>query len=558
MLKNSTTKVVTKTLCGPVLLLVSMMIYTVSSFASSSQHLEMNPRTPSAVTTADHSEFEELDQDFDYAPDVTEACLSCHNQASKQVHKTFHWTWRANVDGKPVGKGQNGFNNYCVAARGNKSCTQCHVGYGWRNDEFDFEAEELVDCLVCHDTTGTYKKAAISSGHPYYEDTMVGGAVQKAIDLKLVAQNVGMPGRENCLACHANGGGGNGVKHGDTDLSLVSPAAELDVHMSPDKLNFNCQTCHSTSGHEISGRYTDRKAFVDFDMDMGRHERKGKNVSCNACHGQRPHNEARIDNHTSKVACPACHIPEMARGPYPTKLSWDWSTAGKLKDGKPFTEDAIYDGATAHSYMSIKGTFTWGRNVIPSYRWYKGELIQKTLDDVIDPDQAPIDINPPTGNYSDPDARIWPFKIHRGNQPFDSVNNRMLPIKLYGRKGSGALWTEFDWAKALEAGAKANEKEYSGEYDFVRTNGYWPIKHMVAPKEQAVPCDECHSRNGRLNEVTDFYLVGRDSNLFVELFGALAIFGGLFSVIGHGSYRYLSARRRVAIAQTRKIKEGKE
>jgi octaheme c-type cytochrome (tetrathionate reductase family) len=531
------------------IVIFALLVCTNSAFAAPESEALNTSSSSNKTTTADHSQFEELNQEFDYAPDITEACLGCHNQASKQIHKTFHWTWGAMVDGKMVGKGQNGFNNYCVAAKGNPSCTQCHVGYGWRNADFDFEAEGNVDCLVCHDTTGTYKKAAATSGHPYYEDTKVGKTIQKAVDLTLVARNVGMPKRENCLACHANGGGGNGVKHGDTDMSLVDPSFELDVHMSSEKLNFTCQNCHSTSGHEIAGRYTDRKAFLDHEADMGRSDRAGKNVSCEACHGNVPHDESRLNHHVAKVSCPACHIPEMARGPYVTKLSWDWSTAGKLRDGKPYTVEEEFDGVEAHSYMSIKGSFTWGREVVPQYRWYKGELKQMTLDDVFDPDSAPIDINPPTGSYKDKDARIWPFKIHRGNQPYDTVNNRILPIKLYGRKGSGALWTEYDWGKALQAGADLNEKEYSGSYGFIRTNGYWPIKHMVAPKDKAVGCDECHSRNGRLSEVNDFYLVGRDSNKFIEAFGLVAVMGGLLGVAGHGSYRYIAVRRRFKLAK---------
>ena len=498
-----------------------------------------------ARMTADHSKFKQLDQDFDYAPDVTEACLECHTEAAKQVHKTFHWKWAAKVDGVMVGKSQNGFNNYCVAARGNESCTQCHAGYGWRNDDFDQEAEENVDCLVCHDGTGTYKKSAAMSGHPYYEDTQLGDFLQPAIDLKAVAKSVGAPKRENCLTCHANGGGGNGVKHGDTDMSLVDPAHSLDVHMSPEKLNFSCQTCHKTSGHEISGRFHGKKAFIDHKKDMGRIERDGKNVSCESCHGNVPHKEREINNHTSKVACTSCHIPEMARGPYLTKLSWDWSTATQMKDGKPYTEEKVFDGVEAHSYMSIKGTFTWGRNVTPEYRWYKGELIQKTLQTIIDPLNAPIDINPPTGDYNDPDARIWPFKVHRGKQPYDTVMNRILPIKLYGKKGTGALWTEYDWQKALDAGAKHNKlDDYSGQFDFIETNGYWPIKHMVAPAKDAVKCVACHAKESRLDGLNDFYLIGRDANFWVELFGLLAVVGGLFGVMGHGALRYLTATRR--------------
>lgn len=498
----------------------------------------------SITSTADHATFEVLNQEFDYAPDVTEACLECHTEASKQLHQTFHWTWSKKVDGVDVGKAKNGFNNYCVSAKGNESCTQCHIGFGWRNEDFDLEAEENVDCLVCHDTTGTYKKSAASSGHPYYEDQMIGGKLQKAVDLAYVATHVGNPDRENCLACHANGGGGNGVKHGDTDMSLVDPEFALDVHMSPEKLDFSCQDCHSASDHKISGRYNDRKAFIDHEPNMGRSDREGNNVSCESCHSAEPHNDRDIDNHTAKVACASCHIPEMARGPYLTKLSWDWSTAGKTKDGKPFVEDKIFDGVENHSYMSKKGTFTWGKNVVPEYRWYKGELKQMTLLDTFDPNSAPIDINPPTGDYSDPDARIWPFKIHKGNQPYDTDLNKILPIKLYGRNGTGALWTELDWDKALAAGAKLNHVEFSGNYDFIETNGYWPIKHMVAPADQAVKCSECHSKDSRLNGLNDFYLVGRDSNTWVEYFGAIAIWGGLAGVILHALLRMLSIRRR--------------
>ncbi len=528
-----------------IMLVVVLYSWAGLSMASGVAESTTQKREISSITsTADHSTFEVLKQEFDYAPDVTEACLECHTEASKQLHQTFHWTWSKEVDGVKVGKAQNGFNNYCVSAKGNESCTQCHIGFGWRNEDFDLEAEENVDCLVCHDTTGTYKKSAASSGHPYYEDQIIGGKLQKAVDLSYVATHVGNPERENCLACHANGGGGNGVKHGDTDMSLVQPEFALDVHMSPEKLDFACQDCHTTSDHKISGRYNDRKAFVDHDLNMGRDDRDGNNVSCESCHSATPHQDRDIDNHTAKVACTSCHIPEMARGAYLTKLSWDWSTAGKTKDGKPYVEDQVFDGVENHSYMSKKGTFTWGKNVVPEYRWYKGELKQMTLLDTIDPNNPPIDINPPSGSYDDPEARIWPFKIHKGNQPYDTELNRILPIKLYGKASSGALWTTLDWGKALEAGAKLNHVEFSGNYDFVETNGYWPIKHMVAPADQAVKCSACHSNESRLNGLNDFYLVGRDSNTLVEWFGAIAIWGGLAGVILHALGRILTIRRR--------------
>lgn len=59
------------------------------------------------------------------------------------------------------------------------------------------------------------------------------------------AQSVGAPTRYTCGQCHFYGGGGDGVKHGDMDSSLVNPSRAEDVHMDAKGLNFSCQECHS-------------------------------------------------------------------------------------------------------------------------------------------------------------------------------------------------------------------------------------------------------------------------------------------------------------------------
>ncbi|OAG28756.1 hypothetical protein [Thermodesulfatator autotrophicus] len=46
-----------------------------------------------APATVDHSKFEILKKDFKSPEEVTRACLSCHNKAGKQIHKSLHWTW---------------------------------------------------------------------------------------------------------------------------------------------------------------------------------------------------------------------------------------------------------------------------------------------------------------------------------------------------------------------------------------------------------------------------------------------------------------------------------
>lgn len=111
-----------------------------------------------SVSTADHSKFKQLQKDFKSGPEVTKACLECHTEASKQVHRTKHWTWEVPMkDGKMLGK-RHVVNNFCISVEGNEPrCTSCHVGYDWKDNSFDFASQENVDCLVCHDGTGTYK-----------------------------------------------------------------------------------------------------------------------------------------------------------------------------------------------------------------------------------------------------------------------------------------------------------------------------------------------------------------------------------------------------------------
>lgn len=64
--------------------------------------------------TADHSKFDLLKSDFKSGPDVTEACISCHTEASLQFHQTIHWTWMDpnTKDTVKLGKGGLSVNNF--------------------------------------------------------------------------------------------------------------------------------------------------------------------------------------------------------------------------------------------------------------------------------------------------------------------------------------------------------------------------------------------------------------------------------------------------------------
>lgn len=55
--------------------------------------------------TADHNKFAVMNQQMKQGPDATKACLSCHNEAAKQVQKTIHWTWgKDKMEKKGMGK----------------------------------------------------------------------------------------------------------------------------------------------------------------------------------------------------------------------------------------------------------------------------------------------------------------------------------------------------------------------------------------------------------------------------------------------------------------------
>jgi octaheme c-type cytochrome (tetrathionate reductase family) len=355
-----------------------------------------------------------------------------------------------------IGK-RNVINNFCIGVEGNwPRCTSCHAGYGWVDENFDFNKQENVDCLVCHDQAGGYVKAA-------------GGLPAEGVDLLSAAKSVGRPSRDNCGWCHFNGGGGNAVKHGDLDGSLAKPVERIDVHMG--RNNFQCIDCHRTRQHEISGRMIS----VSVKDTIG--------VCCTDCHSQRPHHSDRLNGHYMSLACQTCHIPFVAKKE-PTKIAWDWSTAGK--------DMGVND---PHKYLKIKGSFLYAENVVPEYFWFNGDSTRYIKGDRIDPKQV-THINYPLGSIHDPKAKIWPFKVHRAKQPYDSKYQYLLIPKTVGE---GGYWTDFDWPKAFELASRYTGLAFSGEFEFAETDMFWVLSHMVAPKEYALQCNDCHGENARLN-----------------------------------------------------------
>lgn len=477
-------------------------------------------------TTTDHSKHKVLKQEFTSGDEITKACLSCHTETAMQIHQTIHWTWIAEDGDKQLGKGGDSINNFCISANkmNDEKCQSCHVGWNAKEGE--------INCLLCH----SQKEINWSETFEDYnffkeEDDEESRDIASELEgnIRSAVTDIGLPTRKNCGSCHFFGGGGDGVKHGDLDSSLTNPKKTMDVHMGTDGGNFTCFRCHSGKQHHIPGRiyskkaYEDRRSLVEDDTIS--------KITCESCHTATPHKQnSKMDDHTDKVACQACHIPEFARE-NPTKMSWDWSKSGKTKDGKPYKTKGPFG---KEDYLSIKGEMKWEKNVKPEYFWFNGSMNSLTTKDVIDPSRM-VAVSYPNGNINDLDSRIFPFKIHRGNQPYDIENKTLLAPLLSGKDG---YWTTLDWKSSLEKGMAFSGVPFSGKFDFVKTTFAYPTTHMVMPKEDVLACTECHQREGsRLESFTELYMPGRDFYKMIDLGGWLIILGAFAGIFIHGTLR---------------------
>ncbi|MCK4501811.1 MAG: tetrathionate reductase family octaheme c-type cytochrome, partial [Desulfuromonadales bacterium] len=395
-------------------------------------------------------------------------CLECHEDVATNFMKTPHWTWSRKqvVNGKEIELGKiNAFNNFCTTTASNRvQCSECHAGYGWAEEDFDFTDKSKVDCLVCHDSTGTYHKDGDNSGWPKHH-----------VNLTAVAKSVSKPVRQNCTTCHALGGGGNNAKHGDIGLVLDYPDRSIDVHMDADGNDFSCQECHVTENHAITG------------ANMATSPDGYNTISCVQCHDAAPHAESRLNDHTARVACQTCHIPIYAKEDK-TQTDWDWSTGGR---------DVAPEGVDGKevTYKKSVGTQTWKANLVPSYDWFNGKSSVYLTGDKIDP-SVPTSMTAPLGDINDKNAKIHPFKIHTGKQVYDVKNKYFITNHIYGSDG---FWDTADWERSIKIGMEVSDLPYSGEYGFAETTMHWRLDHMVAPAEDALGCLDCHGDDGRMD-----------------------------------------------------------
>lgn len=400
--------------------------------------------------------------------EITKNCLKCHEEKGKEVLNSVHFKWGGHspqVSGyeHSIELGLHTIlNNYMIGTGPNLPyCAACHIGFGWVKAPINLNDPKQIDCLVCHDTAGKYKKDPFGGGFPDPE-----------VNLREVAESVGLPNRKNCGSCHFYSDGGPNIKHGDLSPNLIMPSPDYDVHMGA--FQMVCQDCHWTKSHKILGRSLTAPAS------------EGE-LTCQRCHSKNPHKIAgllgpHLDNHIKSISCETCHIPIIAKE-YPTRIYVDFSKAGLESFKLPKEEkDLIY------KYDKKIGLEIWKKNYIPAYRWYDGKRKVYKLGDKIKTD-GKIILNEIEGDRKNPNAKIYPFKIQKANQPYDKEERTLVVPKFYD-----GFWNHFNWEKAVKEGMEYLGMPYSGNIGFIETEMYTSIHHSVVPKKKSLGCTDCHSK----------------------------------------------------------------
>ena len=231
---------------------------------------------------ADHSQrHQRTVQD---GPDVTKACLQCHEQHAKDFMKTQHWTWsrcrkyRARARSSSARKTRS----TTTASRCRQQSALHQLPRRLRLEgrlvRFQQARERRLPGLPRHDRH--LQETPAASGNPAYQDTEFppkSGKIWKAVDLEKIARSVGPTSRATCGACHFYGGGGDHIKHGDLDSSMAAPKRAMDVHMAVDGPNMTCSACHRpTSTRFRASRWPSRSG-------------RRTTLDCTDCHAGTPH-----------------------------------------------------------------------------------------------------------------------------------------------------------------------------------------------------------------------------------------------------------------------------
>lgn len=407
---------------------------------------------------------------------------ACHASQANAMFNSVHYQWTGDnqkaielaAAGSKASK-MGGINNFCIqpdmnwltifnktdGTTGPGGCAVCHGGAGLKPSATSSQAQlENIDCLMCHGVG--YSRKVVQNADLTYSLVPADG-----LNVLQIAQTVTRPTREMCMRCHEKSGGGDNYKRGDIESTAKSCTKSYDVHMGSDGQNFSCQECHRTDSHKMAGRGVDMRTLDSTTV-----------LNCENCHSRIPHrstnvNYSDLNRHSDKVNCSVCHIPTFAKT-VATDMHRNWAvmeldTAKKLYDPE-----------------MIKQT-----NVVPQYAWFNGFSHFYKFNDPVSPDaNGKQKLAWPDGSFVDPVgklSKLFPFKIHEGEQPKEATSNVLLPIK------NKIAFETGDINGAILAGANAYGIPYTSHV-FQATQQYQGIFHGVGPKNTAISCSNigCH------------------------------------------------------------------
>lgn len=392
---------------------------------------------------------------FVQVQDVTAACLVCHPKQGEDILHSSHWTWKRQrlIDGEQqTFSKNNGLTTFAIAAGANPSqCLTCHISTNLLDERFDPTAPVNIDCLVCHDSTGMYKRTT-------------NGIAEKQ-DLEYIAQQVDMPRPENCLTCHGTGAklAGQKIHHG----------IERDIHLIGQGGSLSCQSCHPSEGRHQLVR--------ELVSQPGVQQAKG----CAVCHTDAPHKQRQLNEHAEIISCQTCHIPTYGTD-NPALVAWNWISQGPLtlyQHQKDAPAPLLMDNGITQAY-----------NMQPVYLWDDGSDSVYTRGMKTKKDGVTILQTPSKRSAA---SKIAPFSAMQGTQLIDA-KYRYLISPVFSEDGTLRL-SPAGIKEAATRGMQQLRLPFSGAFHFTTTTTYRNLNHGVTNTENALGCMDCHGRQGRIN-----------------------------------------------------------
>lgn len=343
-------------------------------------------------TLAAHKEGREYIEKNGYQGPKT--CETCHEGTAKAFLETVHWKHASkvdNVENLDPNKEYGMMNRIYTMCNGNdivnnlkeipkspetgktkfSGCNTCHPGNHLKDvGSSGPEAEEAIDCLVCHSSSYNFTQRK-----PYKDEK--GNVVLGQDRSTKAALEIAKPSVKNCMVCHEAAGGGIYVKRG------FAYNKETDVHAAKGMV---CVDCHKAKNHRIPTGY-----------DPNNWANDGIRLTCgdNSCHGSKPHKDADLNRHCERIACQTCHIPRTGGAVAKDFTVWEQGS------------DKFYEPSTLKREANENA---------PIYAWYNGTV--RNVPDYIGP----------KGNRGDKGSKIHAFKVFQGKAYFDKKTGNLLSM----------------------------------------------------------------------------------------------------------------------------------